>query len=142
MERPTPRLDTKDETFGARILAFLIDGLILGVVGAVLIGAMASIDPMLTSMIGTVFGLAAILYFIYFEGAYGQTLGKRAMGIVVVKTDGGDTDMAASAIRNLLRIIDTLPTLYILGILLILVTEDNQRLGDIVGNTVVVRTRS
>ncbi len=140
MERPTPRLDTKDETFGARIVAFLIDGLVLGVLGAVLLGIMATIDPLLTSLLGTIYGLGAILYFIYFEGAYGQTLGKRAMGIVVVKTDGGDTDMAASVIRNLLRIIDTLPTLYILGIILILVTDDNQRLGDIVGNTVVVRT--
>lgn len=142
MERPTAQPGTQTETFMARIIAFLIDGLILGLIGAVILGVVSGIDPMLGSLFGVLFGFGTILYFIYFEGAYGQTIGKRAMGIVVVKTDGGPTDMTAAAIRNILRIIDTLPTLYIIGIILILISEDNQRLGDMLGKTIVVKTQA
>jgi uncharacterized RDD family membrane protein YckC len=42
-------------------------------------------------------------------------------------------------VRNLLRIIDHLPTLYILGIILIAATDKKQRLGDMLGKTLVVK---
>ncbi|MBS3760507.1 RDD family protein [Halodesulfurarchaeum sp.] len=142
MERPNPQHGTQTETFIARIIAFLIDGLVLGAIAIAIIGIFTAISPRLASLGGVLYGFGAILYFIYLEGAYGQTIGKRAMGIVVVKSDGSRNTMTASAIRNILRIIDTLPTLYIIGIILILISEDNQRLGDMLGNTVVMKTSS
>lgn len=47
----------------------------------------------------------------------------------------------AATIRTILRIIDTLPVLYLVGIIVILLTERNQRVGDIVADTAVVRAR-
>lgn len=141
MERPAPTLGTESETLFARILAFVVDGILLAVVGFVLIGVLGMSDPGVAGVFGGVFGLLAFAYFVVMEGTYGQTIGKRVLGIVVVKDDGSACTMGASLIRNLLRVIDTLPTAYILGIVLILVT-DGQRLGDIVGSTYVVKTRS
>ena len=48
---------------------------------------------------------------------------------------------AASAVRNLLRIIDEWATALIAGIVSILVTKRNQRLGDLAAGTIVVRER-
>jgi len=53
--------------------------------------------------------------------------------------DGSPIGWSESIIRNLLRIVDALPTLYLLGAILVLVTDDEQRLGDIAANTVVVK---
>ena len=54
--------------------------------------------------------------------------------------NGEKVDFLSAFVRNQFRIIDSLPTLYILGILLILVTTENQRLGDMIASTVVVKT--
>jgi hypothetical protein len=52
---------------------------------------------------------------------------------------GQPIGFVASAIRNLLRVIDLLPAVYLVGITSILLTRKNQRLGDIVAGTLVVR---
>mgnify|MGYP001627056008 CR=1 FL=1 len=141
MDRPTPQLGTQNDTLVPRILAFLVDSLIVGIAATVLIVAVGLVSETLAGVVGGLVGIGAIVYFIYLEGTYGQTLGKRVLGIVVVTEDGGDCGLKAAAIRNLLRIVDALPFLYLLGIVLIFVTDDGQRLGDILGNTVVVRTK-
>ena len=46
-----------------------------------------------------------------------------------------------SAIRNILRLIDFLPSAYLLGAIVILATRKNQRIGDVVAGTLVVRER-
>lgn len=138
MQRPRPQLGTQHETLGKRILAWIIDAIVI----AVAVFALSSALGGLSDLGGTTFGLAGLLgfaYFIYFEATYGQTLGKHAMHIVVVKDDGADCDWTASAVRNLLRVVDGF-AFYLVGVVVILLTDDNQRLGDIVGDTVVVRT--
>ena len=142
MERSTPRKNAEAGSFGARTFAILIDGAILALVGAVLGGLISAIDPFLLGTVGPLLGVGAIGYFVVLEGIAGQTVGKRIMGLSVIKANGAECDMAASVIRNVLRIVDSLPFGYLLGGLLIWQTSENQRLGDIVGNTVVVRTRS
>lgn len=141
MERPTPKLGTQNETLVPRILAFLVDWLIVGVSIGILVIVAGLLSDTLAGVLGGLAGIASFAYFIYFEGTYGQTLGKRVLGIAVVTEDGDDCDLKAAAIRTLLRIVDWLPSFYLLGIVLILVTDDNQRLGDMLGNTVVVRTQ-
>lgn len=142
MERSTPRRDVQAGSFGTRTFAFLIDGTVLALAGAVLIGVLSAVDPFLLGAVGPLFGLSAFGYFVVLEGVSGQTIGKRIMGISVVKSNGAECDMTASAVRNVLRIVDSLPFGYLLGGLLIWQTAENQRLGDLVGNTVVVRARS
>lgn len=79
-------------------------------------------------------------YFIVLEAMYGQTLGKKLLGIVVVTEDGEEIDWVDSVIRNVLRIVDALPTLYLVGLIVILLSDEGQRLGDIAGSTYVVET--
>jgi uncharacterized RDD family membrane protein YckC len=139
MERPRPRLGTETDTLVARIVAFLIDLILVVVVSGVLAGGFGLLGragAALGAVVSLVIGLG---YFIYLEGTYGQTLGKRVMDIVVVTTDGGDVGYLDATIRHLLRIVDNFPFFYIVGFVAIFLTERNQRVGDLVAGTVVVR---
>lgn len=81
-----------------------------------------------------------LLYFTYFEGTSGQTFGKQLAHIKVVDERSGATvDMGRAFIRSLLRIIDELPFLYIIGVILVAVTPNRQRLGDMAAHTVVIK---
>ena len=71
----------------------------------------------------------------------GRTPGKRLNGLRVVRVGGFPIGFLASAIRNTLRLIDFLPSAYLVGCVAILVTEHNQRLGDLAAGTLVVRER-
>lgn len=112
------------------VLGFLAGGLFLSSAGAGLGGAYVTI----------IFGIipAAGLYKIAIEGYYGTTIGKHLRGIVVVKRDGSKMTWEASLIRNLLRIVDAFPAFYLVGLLSGYTSDDNQRLGDRLGDTVVV----
>ncbi len=81
-------------------------------------------------------------YYVIMEGLFSATIGKTVASIRVVDESGGQISMGKSVIRNLLRFIDVLPVLlgwYVLGFLLIFVSDDEQRLGDMVANTYVVK---
>ena len=105
----------------------------------------------LDSLGGGGFGAAAfaLLSFLLFAGydivfevfASGRTPGKRLNGLRVVRSDGSPVGFLTSAVRNVLRLIDILPTLYVVGIVSILATARNQRLGDLAAGTLVVRER-
>ncbi|WP_459880258.1 RDD family protein [Halorubrum gandharaense] len=73
------------------------------------------------------------------EGLYGYTPGKYLLGLVVIKSDGSNCTLGASIVRNPLWVVDTLPTGNIVAMVLILVTDENQRVGDLVVDTVVVK---
>jgi uncharacterized RDD family membrane protein YckC len=80
------------------------------------------------------------LYDIFFEVfRSGRTPGKALNGLRVVRVQGAPVTFLTSAIRNVLRPVDFLPSAYLLGAVVILVSGKNQRLGDIVAGTLVVR---
>ena len=143
-------MGTEGEVLGARILAFVVDTVVIGVavvVLALLFGLLgAGIGS--RSLLGVgllIAGFVGLLlqfgYFVYFEGKTGQTPGKRLLDVVVVKEDGRPCDYADAAVRNLLRIVDSIGLVipYLVGLIVMFVTEDNQRIGDLVADTVVVR---
>lgn len=80
--------------------------------------------------------VGSFVYRTFFEATYGQTFGKKAVGIVVIKEDGEPCDWSASVSRNVVRVIDSF-LFYLVGIVVIVLTEDDQRLGDIVASTIV-----
>jgi uncharacterized RDD family membrane protein YckC len=90
-----------------------------------------------------------ILSFLLFAGydilfevyASGRTPGKRLNGLRVVLEDGSPVTFFPSAVRNVLRLVDILPSFYLVGIVSILVTRLNQRVGDLAAGTLVVRER-
>ncbi len=131
-------MGTHTETLLPRIGAFLLDVILLGFALGLLVVITSVISDTLALLFTSLSALIFFAYFIYMEGTYGQTLGKRVLGIVVVMEDGSPCDMKASAIRNLLRIVDGLFG-YLVGLLAILLTDDDQRVGDLLGDTVVAR---
>jgi uncharacterized RDD family membrane protein YckC len=67
----------------------------------------------------------------------GQTLGKRLLRLRVNDVNGMQLQFSQIVIRNLLRFVDSLPALYLVGGLACLISRRAQRLGDIVANTIV-----
>ncbi len=142
-------------TLGSRAVAAIVDHIILFIITAILtipMGlsmmpyAMNPSNPFnVIAMASAWVSYAALsfviwlVYFTYFEGTTGQTPGKSAVHIKVTKMKGGRLNYVDAFIRSLLRIIDNLPFLYILGIILVAATEKNQRLGDLAANTIVVK---
>lgn len=84
--------------------------------------------------------LAMFGYYIASEALWGATPAKMLLGMRVVREeDGGRIDWTKSAIRNLLRIVDGFPALYLVGFFFAVSSAKTQRLGDRVARTVVVR---
>jgi len=82
-------------------------------------------------------------YFAFFEAIWnGQTPGKRYAQIRVIKDDGRPISAYDSIARNLLRIVDELPGMYAVGVISILFSKENKRLGDYVAGTVVVHEKA
>jgi uncharacterized RDD family membrane protein YckC len=127
---------------GSRFIAGTID-LALEIVLIVLAGLVTFL--LIGGGIGVaLFAMASFaafyLYNVLFEVlASGRTPGKRVTHLRVVREEGTPVDLPASAIRNLLRLIDVLPFAYLLGLLMIVITKRNQRLGDLAGGTLVIR---
>lgn len=70
----------------------------------------------------------------------GQTVGKRLLKLRVVDEQGLRLAASQIVIRNLLRFVDSLPLLYLVGGLACLLSRRGQRLGDFAANTIVVRS--
>ncbi len=144
---------------GSRFVAVLLDMLMIGaffvveVVVLVVIGAASLASPAagkLGEAAGKWFFATVIFinfaifwgYFALFEAYWhGQTPGKRAMKLRVIKDSGRQITLFESMARNLLRVVDYLPSLYFVGVITMLCTKQNQRVGDLVAGTLVVHER-
>jgi uncharacterized RDD family membrane protein YckC len=136
---------------GSRFLAAIIDTLLIGIAQAIviLIGGLASSAVGLRAAGSLLAALGALLAFAILWGYYiafellwnGQSPGKRAIGLRVVREGGRPITFVSSAIRNLIRIVDFLPALYGIGVLVMFVDRRSRRLGDLAGGTLVVKER-
>lgn len=136
---------------GSRFSALAIDLLIqfaLLILGLIVLGATS--EPMESAGLDWLSNVLAIVYvflmffgyFIFFETLWnGQTIGKRAMGLRVVREGGYPITFFAAATRNLIRIADFLPLNYGVGALLVFLSPQYKRLGDMVAGTVVIKER-
>ncbi|MGB5627810.1 MAG: RDD family protein [Woeseiaceae bacterium] len=68
----------------------------------------------------------------------GRTPGKRIAGIRIVTRDGKAPGIGAHLVRNIFRLIDSLPFVYLIGLTSTLVTERNLRLGDLAAGTLLI----
>jgi uncharacterized RDD family membrane protein YckC len=81
-------------------------------------------------------------YFALFEAFWhGQTPGKRIMKIRVIQQTGRAVSLFESLGRNLVRVVDMLPTAYAIGVISMFITKRQQRLGDLIAGTLVVHER-
>lgn len=128
----------------SRALAWLADRVAVAM-GTALAGVLLSGANAVAAGLGT--ALFLIVYFVldwgYHVGfewhANGQTPGKRLLGLRVVSDRGLRLTLAQAVIRNLLRILDGLPALYLLGGAWATFEAHGRRLGDLAAGTVVVR---
>lgn len=130
--------------FAPRLVAQIVDGIILLIlnymIGASMAGA-TSFDfygAQAYPLLGAGF-LIFLLYFVILEGMWGATVGKMVMKIKVVREDGSPCGLGPAVIRNILRIVDALPFLYIVGLIFMSRSDKKQRLGDKIAKTVVVK---
>ncbi len=129
---------------GSRFGAALIDLIIRLILLGALYGLLAVVAP---NTVGAIIFLIAVFFAIFgYDIAFevwggGRTPGKRWSGLRVVMVTGQPVGFAASAVRNLMRIIDIYATVFIAGTVSILTTKRNQRLGDLAGHTIVLRER-
>jgi uncharacterized RDD family membrane protein YckC len=79
-------------------------------------------------------------YFTALEAWRGASIGKSALGLRVVTSEGRPIGFVASLLRNLLRAADALPFGYLGGVVSMALTKRFQRVGDLVAGTMVVRT--
>lgn len=80
--------------------------------------------------------LFAFLYFVIPEALWGVTPGKLALGIKVVRLDGGRCGLGPALVRNLFRAVD-IQLCFLVGLLFIVFSPRGQRLGDRLAGTVV-----
>ncbi|MFP4497913.1 MAG: RDD family protein [Vulcanimicrobiota bacterium] len=81
-------------------------------------------------------------YFIFFETIWGgQTPGKRLAQIQVVKDTGEAVGFMDALLRNIFRVIDFLPFNYLVGVVFILLNNENKRVGDFIAHTIVVKLK-
>src|SRR5512133_473737 len=141
---------------GSRVYAALIDLVICAllflvvIVGVLALGSRSASELASEPTPSTAWAVAVMIimqfvilwgYYLLFEGLRdGQTPGKRMLGLRAVRDGGYSVGFSASAIRNLLRIVDLQPVFtYLVGITSVAVSKSGKRIGDLVAGTIVVR---
>lgn len=142
--------------FWRRLVAFLVDlAIIIPVVGVLSVlgivlanlvprgpqGADYVIGAILIALVVAIGGVVVgilLLYFPILEGRFGQTVGKRLLGLRVLKEDGLPMGYKEAFLRRLSFYFDFL----VIDALFIPFTEKKQRAFDIIARTVVVRDAS
>jgi len=131
-------------TFGDRLLAFLIDLICIIVIELVLFLIGISIFSPIYGTAETVLSILVSCVFIFYTlvlevNNRGQSIGKMAMRIRVIKTAGGQAKFSDYAARWAFRMVDIYFSLGGIASILIVSSTKAQRIGDIVANTAVVK---
>ncbi len=143
-------------SIGNRFIACAIDhaiqvlALTLIIIASLVLANFSSIERFLSSAPKWVYAVMGILvflilssYFAFFEWIWsGQTPGKRWLKLRVIREDGRPITFWEAAVRNLLRTFDMMPTpFYSIGLISVFYSTRDQRVGDMVAGTVVIRER-
>lgn len=128
-----------------RALAYLIDLLLRGAI-LLALAIPALLADLFSDSAGFRAGIVLIVLFVLEWGYFvlsellmrGSSVGKRALGLRVVRQDGLPVRFGDSLIRNLLRAADFLPFSYALGGLTMIADRDFRRLGDLAAGTIVI----
>ena len=139
---------------GTRFCAMLVDTLLLAAVIAVLLIFMAIMEISFWSVRSAKLGrdwigaaILAVAVALFFEGYFilfewlmrGQTPGKKALNIRVIRDDGTPVTIHEVLVRNVLRLVDFLPGLYGVGAIVMFADRLSRRLGDIAAGTIVIK---
>jgi uncharacterized RDD family membrane protein YckC len=143
-------------SIGNRFLACALDHaiqvltLLLILLSGLALASLASWENSLESAPKWVYAVMILLVFLIFTGYFaffewlwsGQTPGKRWLKLRVIREDGRPITFWEASVRNLIRTLDMMPVpFYSVGLISVFVTSRDQRVGDMVAGTVVVRER-
>ena len=137
------RIHQEPASFAARLAAFSIDFMLMGIAWSVLF---ATYGAGLLSGMNNVMAIILVILIPYLYPlisetvASGQTLGKKLLHIRVVDLEGGGPKISAFILRWLILPLDVFGSAGI-GPLCVFFTKHQQRLGDLVAGTWVVRTQ-
>ena len=137
------RIHQEPASFAARLAAFSIDFILMGIAWSVLF---ATYGAGLLSGMNNVMAIILVILIPYLYPlisetvASGQTLGKKLLNIRVVDLEGGGPKISAFILRWLILPLDVFGSAGI-GPLCVFFTKRQQRLGDLVAGTWVVRTQ-
>jgi uncharacterized RDD family membrane protein YckC len=133
---------------GSRFLAWLVDacGVLAMFLAGALFGSVLEVGRQGLGMALMALWSFAVLwgYFLLFEWLWqGQTPGKRLLDIRVVQWEGTAINFYQAAVRNILRVVDALPTpapvlCGFVGFAVAACNRENRRLGDLAAGTLVV----
>lgn len=142
---------------GSRFLSALVDAVVQTIVLALTFGTgtfglnwlFERVRPGSPENMNAAIGFALIVsfaiwwgYHVFFEVVWhGQTPGKRAVGLRVIKEGGYPIGLGEALVRNVLRIVDLLPAFYGIGGLVMFFDRRSRRLGDMAAGTLVVKER-
>ena len=141
------QLEMRLAKLASRGLAIALDILVqlsLLVVGVVVLsGTALFVDDALATAIGLVFYVLVILgYPVAFETfTRGRSLGKMAMGLRVVREDGGPARFRHAFVRGLLGVVEIWLTFGTVALIASLASAKGRRIGDYLAGTVVVHER-
>jgi uncharacterized RDD family membrane protein YckC len=140
-------LELRLAKLASRSLALALDlvvqlGLLL-VGTVVLAGVLGSVDDALSTALALVFYVAVVVgYPVTIETATrGRSLGKLALGLRVVRDDGGPVRFRHAFVRGLLAVVEIWITFGSVALITSLASSQGKRLGDYLAGTVVVRER-
>lgn len=140
-------LELRLAKLASRSLALALDLTVqvgLLVVGTlVLSGTVSAVDDALAAALALVFYVAVVLgYPVAMETATrGRSLGKLALGLRVVRDDGGPVRFRHALVRGLLSVVEIWLTFGSVALIASLASAQGKRLGDYLAGTVVVRER-
>ncbi|MEO8932816.1 MAG: RDD family protein, partial [Xanthomarina sp.] len=140
-------LDYKLIGVGERLVAFLIDGLILMaymilVENLMTVSEIFSTDDWTRRGVLGLLTLPALFYSLLCHVLFGgQTIGKKILKIKVVRYDGAPTQWYNLLVRWMLRIIDIWLFFASVGVMSILLSDKKQRVGDAAAGTVVISVK-
>lgn len=140
---------TQDVT-GPRIVAAIIDIVLLGILFVIMSAVFgdstsssgddgASFNLSLNGLPALIYFAVVLAYYFVLELKTGQTVGKMLLKLKVVTVSGAPLTPQSVGLRTVLRIIDSLPFLYLVGFIAVAVSKKKQRLGDMVAGTQVVK---
>jgi len=130
-------------SLGDRVLAFIIDAVIMTVLAIVVSIFISNIS--LEQWFMFLIYIPLMFYSLAFEYFYnGQSPGKKAMNIKVVKLDGSTPTFGGYLLRWLFRILDLwlYPIMFAPAVIAIIATKNGQRIGDLVASTTVIKVRN
>jgi uncharacterized RDD family membrane protein YckC len=135
------RIDYELASVSDRIIAFIIDiAILIGWFIVLFIVTMNITEEAKELVINILFVPVIFVYHLTSETFFGgQSIGKKSMGLKVVKLNGQNPSLGDCLLRWVLRIVDILGTSGTLAAILVSSTDKGQRLGDMASNTVVIR---